>query len=45
MEAALASALRRRNWSRKRISLGLQVGTWDDVGREVIEFFRQRVPA
>ena len=43
MEAALARILARTDWDRDRISRELPVGTWDDVGRAVVAFFRDRV--
>jgi len=42
MEAALAKVLARADWDRARISRDLHVGTWDDVGREVVDFFAAR---
>jgi glycosyltransferase involved in cell wall biosynthesis len=43
MEDALARTLARPDWDRSRISRELPVGTWDDVGRAVVEFFRDRM--
>jgi mannosyltransferase len=43
MEAALARTLARADWDRNRISRELPVGTWDDVGRSVVDFLRDRV--
>ena len=43
IEAALVRSLARADWDRGRISRELPVGSWNDVGREVVEFFRERV--
>ncbi len=42
MESALAAALV-RSWDRERISSKLPVGGWEDVARQVMEFFEERL--
>jgi glycosyltransferase involved in cell wall biosynthesis len=42
MATALSKALTHVGWDRERISSSLSVGSWDDVGREVVKFFRER---
>ena len=43
--AALERALSRKDWDAEAISAGLEVGGWDDVARDVLGFFRERVAA
>lgn len=43
MAAALLFVQQRCDWDRARISAALPVGTWDDVAREVLAFFRERL--
>jgi glycosyltransferase involved in cell wall biosynthesis len=45
MAAALGKALQRRDWDRLKISRSLAVGSWDDVARDVVTFFRERLAA
>lgn len=40
--AALERALSRTDWDAAAISSGLEVGGWDDVAREVLDFFGER---
>lgn len=43
LASALESVLVRGNWSPEAISVGLGIGTWDDVARQVLEFFHERI--
>jgi len=43
-EHALSAALARQ-WDGQAISRSLEVGDWNEVGRRVLEFFRERLSA
>ena len=43
MEVALVRTLLCSEWDRQRTLRELQFRTWDEVGQEVIEFFREHV--
>jgi glycosyltransferase involved in cell wall biosynthesis len=45
LAGALSRALEVRSWDPVAISTGLGVGTWNDVGRAVLQFFCERIDA
>jgi len=43
MAEALASVFARETWDRERISAELAVGTWQQIARDVLDFFEERI--